>query len=265
MQTTYQTTRIQYYLDYLIEHCILAVAFFLPLSLNITSIFLTAGAVFWLSKMLVTRRLDFKRTPFDWLIALLVVLSAASILASPDRSFSFYNYYHLMGRYILLYYLVVNHVQSLDQLKRLVYVVLASSVVVSLYGFYQYYFGAAVSAVEWVDGDQFPDLKLRVCSTLQNPNLLAGFLVIVMSLAAGLGCKAKRWENKSLLFGLVVMLGLCLVITYSRGAWLSVIAVIGVYGLLYNRRIFWLLLLIPIVVWCAPDIMLERLVSIANP
>ena len=265
MYITYRTTQTQYFLEYIIEHCILAVAFFLPLSLKVSSGFLGLGALVWLGKMVVMRRMDFKATPFDLGIALLVTLSAASIWASPDRGFSFYNYYNLMGRYILIYYLAVNNIRSRGQVKRLVWSMLASALVVSLYGFYQYYFGATVSAVEWVDGAQFPDLKMRVFSTLENPNLLAGFLVTMMAIAAGMGYKAATLNSKVILAALVILFGGCLVLTYSRGAWLSVLAIVGMYGMLCNRKIFWLLLVVPIVGFFAHDALLERIMSITNP
>lgn len=265
MNINYQATSIQYRLSYLIEHCLLAVAFFLPLSLNVTSVFLAVSAILWTAKMVYARRLDFHRTPFDILVALLVVLSAVSILFSPDRGVSFYNYYHLMGRYIVLYYLVINNVNSIEQVKRLVIAVLCSSAAVAAYGFYQYFHGVDISAFEWVDGEQFPDLKIRVFSTLKNPNLLAGFLVTIMSVATGIGLTTSRLKNKLLLFGLTLALGICLVFTYSRGAWLSVLAVILVYGMVYNRKILWLLAVLPILLLIGHDVVLERIVSILNP
>lgn len=266
MHISYRTTQTQYILDYLIEHCIIAVAFFLPLSLTASSVFLGGGALLWAGKMALARRLALRPTPLDGPIALLVALSAASVLVSPDRSFSFYNYYHLMGRYIVIYYLVVNNVHSLEQLKRIVWAVLVSAAVVTAYGFYQYIYGIDISAFEWVDGEQFPDLKVRVFSTLQNPNLLAGFLVMIMALAAGLALRGAHSVPRRLAFAIFIgLLGVCLVLTYSRGAWLSVLAVIGVYGMLHNRRIFWLLLLIPAAVLPAHDAVLERLLSIINP
>jgi len=261
----YKTVQTQYYLDYLIEHCILAVTFFLPLSLNVSSGFLGFGAVLWLAKMIVKGRLNFKSTPLDVGIALLVLLSAISIYSSPDREFSFYNYYNLMGRYVLIYYLVVNNINSTTQIKRIIWVMLTSAAMVTLYGFYQYLFGVNISVNEWVDGQQFPGLKLRVFSTLENPNLLAGFLVTMMAISAGIGYKATTVKGKMILFGLVFMFGACLVLTYSRGAWLSVLAVIGVYGMLCNRKIFWLLILLPVAMLCGHDAILERIMSIINP
>jgi len=261
----YRTTQTQYFLEYLIEHCILAVAFFLPLSLKISSGFLGLGALLWLGKMIVMRKMDFKATPFDIGITLLVVLSACSIWASPDREFSFYNYYNLMGRYILIYYLAVNNIRSSSQVKRLIWAMLASAVLVSLYGFHQYFFGDNASALEWVDGEQFPDLKMRVFSTLENPNLLAGFLVTMMAIASGMGYKSDTIKSKMAFSALVILFGGCLVLTYSRGAWISLLAIIGMYGVLCNRRIFWLLLLLPIIAFFAHDALLERLMSIMNP
>lgn len=265
VENQYQNIKIQYYLDFFIEHCILAVAFFLPLSLVMSSVCLGIGTILWLGKMLIMRRLYVKRTPYDSLIVLLVLLGAVSIWSSPDRGFSFYNYYHLMGRYVLIYYLVINNMHSLDQMKRLIWTVLSSALVVTLYGFYQYIYGVNISAAEWVDGDQFPDLKVRVFSTLENPNLLAGFLMVIMAMASGLALHTAQKKSKLILFALVVTLGICLVLTYSRGAWLSILAVIIVYGFLYNRKIFWFLLIVPFVLLIAKDALVERILSIANP
>ena len=265
MKITYRTTQTQYNLDYLIEHCILAVAFFLPLSLPISSGFLGLGALLWLGKIILKRQLDFKSTPFDIGIAALVLLAAASIWFSPDPGFSFYNYYNLMGRYVLIYYLVVNNISSKSQVKSLIWVMLASATVVAVYGFYQYLFAVNISAVEWVDGEQFPDLKLRVFSTMENPNLLAGLLVTMMAMGSGIGFKSDGIKTKFILFLLVIMFGTCLVLTYSRGAWLSLLAVIGVYGILCNRKIFWLLLLLPLAMLVGHDAVLERIMSIMNP
>lgn len=259
------SSRTQYRLDYFIEQCILAVAFFLPMSLDVATLFLGAGTALWIGKMVLIKKVLLKRTPFDVVVALLVLLSAASVIVSPDKGFSFYNYYHLMGRYIIVYYLVINNLTSLQQVQRLVGAVLVSALLVAFYGFYQYIHGVDISAFQWVDGEQFPDLKVRVFSTLQNPNLLAGFLVVVMSLAVGLGLHMESMQGKLLLFALVFLLGICLVLTYSRGAWLSLVAVTAVCGRLYNRKVLWVFLLIPVVALVCHDAVIERLVSIFNP
>lgn len=261
----YRLGRWEYGLSFLVEHCILAVAFFLPLSLDLATGFLLGGCAAWGGKLCLTRRWQWRLTPLDWVVGALVLLGAVSVLFSPDRGFSFYNYYHLMGRYVLLYYLVVCNFHSTEQLRRLVWAVLASAVVVAGYGLYQYAVGFDISATQWVDGEQFPELKTRVFSTLQNPNLLAGFLVMMMALSSGMAFAASSWRQKGGLFALTALFALCLVYTYSRGAWLSVAAIIGVYGWLHNRRIFWLFCLLPLALFVAQDSILARLASILNP
>lgn len=256
---------LYYRLNYWIEPCILAVAFFLPLSLTVTTAFLALGTGLWMGRIILARRLDFRATPFDLLVALYVALSAASIWNSPDRDFSFYNYYHLMGRYILLYYFIINNVHSLGQVKRLVRVLLCSAAVVAAYGFYQYVYGMNISALQWVDGEQFPGLTVRVFSTLKNPNILASFLVTITALCAGLGFNTYRLKEKLVFFSLILAFGVCLAFTYSRGAWLSVLAVLVTFGLLYNRKLLWLLAIIPVASVVCHDVFIERLLSILNP
>ena len=253
-------------LAFLIEHCIYAVAFFLPLSLDVASVFLIAGALGWALKSICFRvGRNWQITYLDGAVAAVTVLGALSIFASPDPGFSLYNYTHLMGRYVLLYYLVVCNLQSTEQLRKLIWAVLCSAFFVAAYGLYQYVAGFDISATQWVDGEQFPELKTRVFSTLENPNLLAGYLVMMMALASGMAFAARSWMEKGLLFALTALCGLCLVYTYSRGAWLSVAAVVGIYGWLYNRRIFWIFCLLPLGLLVAQDSILARLTSILNP
>lgn len=261
----YSTSKWIYNLDFFIEHCIMAVAFFLPLSLDITSVFLAVGGFMWLVKMMIIRRLDTKATVFDGMILFFVIWSGFSIQSSPDLGYSSYNYFQLMSRYVLLYYLVVNHIHSPEQLKRVLKLMVLSSCLVSLYGFYQYFHGLDISKLDWVDDSQFPELKTRVFSTLHNPNLLAGFLVIMAAVTTGIVCGLKRARDKFFLSVIVSMLGLCLVFTYSRGAWISILVVIIIYSVFYSRKLFWLLLIIPLLMLCGQHTAWERVLSIFNP
>ena len=265
MLIQFQQTTTPQRLQLLVEHCIYGVVFFLPLSLSASTVFLTIGLLLWVAVMGLERRLSFGRTPFDKAILLFVMLSALSILASPDRGFSLYNYYHLMGRYIAIYYLVIYNITTLEQVKRLVSFLLVSAFFVTAYGFVQYFHGVDISAFEWVDGEQFPDLKIRVFSTLHNPNLLAGFLVMMLAVASGIALYSHNVRLKCLLAVFAVMLGYCLVLTYSRGAWISALAVLAVYGMLYNKKVLWALLAVPLLIMFSYEGVVDRLLSIVNP
>lgn len=251
-------------LDGVIEYSILAVVFFLALSPAWTTLFLIVGSFAWLIKLLQEKGRCFRRTPFDKIIACFVFLSALSIFASPDMGFSFYNFYNLMGRYIFIYYLVVQNISTRTQLKGLLSTLLVSSLVVVSYGFYQYIYGIDVTNMLWVDGEQFPELKTRVFSTMQNPNILAGYLLVMMSLIFGVICKIRAQKVKILLGICFVLMGICLAMTYCRGAWISLVVVIAAYGLFHSRKILFALAAVCMLVLFFDASIAERLLSVVN-
>ncbi len=86
--------------------CVYGVVFALPLSLGNATALLNVAAFLLLVESVVDRRVPIKRHPMDkWVIGF-ALLAAASIAGAPDKAFSVYNYAHLMGRYLLIYYLV---------------------------------------------------------------------------------------------------------------------------------------------------------------
>lgn len=98
---------------------------------------------------------------------------------------------------------------------------LAVSVFVSLIGIAQKLLGVAGEGI-WSDPDQFPDLKVRVFSTLVNPNILAGYLVLVISYCTAFFNMTKEhrhWRGAFAVTG--ALAALCLLYTYSRGNWLA--------------------------------------------
>lgn len=253
-------------INIVLPYSLVGVVFFLPLSLGLSTFALLVATLAWVAKMRLLRRFHFVAAPFNWAILAFAAVAGLSILISPDREFSFYNYYQLFGRYLLLYFIVINNVHTTSDVRRLVQALLWSGLLVAAYGLVQYIRGVVDPAqMAWIDEQQFPDLKFRVYSTLKNPNLLAGFLVAVISLAAGgmLGTQQPRWRWLPLA-GILLMGGV-LMLTYSRGAWISILAVVLLFGVVYNRRMLWLLLLVPLAVLAAQNAMAERFLSIINP
>lgn len=115
---------------------------------------------------------------------------------------------------------------------------LAVSVVVSLIGIAQKALGVAGEGI-WSDPDQFPDLKVRVFSTLVNPNILAGYLVLVISYCTAffnMTKDCKRWRAAFAATG--ALAALCLLYTYSRGNWLACAAMLLAFCVLFCRRAF---------------------------
>ena len=115
---------------------------------------------------------------------------------------------------------------------------LAVSVLVSLIGIAQKALGVAGEGI-WSDPDQFPDLKVHVYSTLVNPNILAGYLVLVISYCTAffnMTKDCKRWRAVFAATG--ALAALCLLYTYSRGNWLACAAMLLAFCVLFCRKAF---------------------------
>lgn len=265
-------------------YIVAALLFMLPFSYEISSLLLVAGWLVYIYKS-VRGFFEWERTPFDFPIAIFVVISFLSVFVSPDPAFSFYNCYNLVGRYVLTYYLVVQSLNSkdikqvrilpdknkhivrvalLEQVKILLYVMCLSLLIVIVYGFLQAFLGIGLTAeaMVWTDNAMFPGLKTRVFSTWQNPNLLGGYLDFVLGILMGVFVVIKN-KNVRIAVGILFCLAaFCLTLTYARGACISIAAVMAVYGALYNRRILIGLIFLAAVLLISDTALVERLTSV---
>ena len=115
---------------------------------------------------------------------------------------------------------------------------LAMSIFVSSIGIAQKALGVAGEGI-WSDPEQFPDLKVRVFSTLVNPNILAGYLVLVISYCTAFFNMTKERRTWRGVFTIVgALAALCLLYTYSRGNWLACAAMLLAFCVLFCRKAF---------------------------
>ena len=115
---------------------------------------------------------------------------------------------------------------------------LAVSLIVSLIGIAQKVFGVTAEGI-WVDPKQFPDIKVRVFSTLVNPNILAGYLVLVIAYSTAFFNQTKAYKKWRLAFlGTGLLAALCLLYTYSRGNWVACAVMLLAFCVLFCRKAF---------------------------
>ena len=109
-----------------------------------------------------------------------------------------------------------------------------SSTISAILGILQYVLGKA--PLGWVDTARFGDIGGRVCGTFGNPNLFAIFLLFTgtLPLAGSFEGKsaAERWRS----FFSFVLGGVCLLLTWSRGAWLGWLAAVLLFLSVCSRR-----------------------------
>lgn len=255
--------RISSSLEDWIFYAILLETFFIALSPGMATLALVAGVILWLVQLKVDRGSRvYRHLPFDVPVAIFALLGATSILVSPDKGFSFYNYYNLVGVYVLTYLLIGQHIGNAGQVRKMLIVLGAAAILVVLYGFYQYVFGIDTSAMKWVDGDAFPELKKRVFSTWENPNILAGYLDAAICLVFGCFIKMKEQRLRIVLGIGLLLLAACLAMTYARGACLTIAVVLVLYGVFKDWRILLGCLVVGGAILALDPALMERLSSV---
>ncbi len=156
-------------------------------------------------------------TPMHWPLSMYLAIASVAAALSPVRRAAFDGWVKL-ALYAVLF-LALHRVLRLGSRWRslLVGAYLLVALATSIYGLRQWIFGAEPLAT-WVDAESEFAGTTRVYSFLNNPNLLAGFLLPAIPLSA-VGTLHWRRGSVKLVSGIACVASLaCLLLTYSRGA-----------------------------------------------
>ncbi|MFQ5932198.1 MAG: O-antigen ligase family protein, partial [Nitrospiraceae bacterium] len=126
--------------------------------------------------------------------------------------------------YFVVYFMVVNHLRERRQFERFLLALLATAAVTSLIGILQIPSGERVSAPfegEWGE-----------------PNTFGGYLVLMLSLVAGLYLTSETVRRKALLAGLASLILLPLLFTLSRASYVALIFMGGALLIFSQRKLF---------------------------
>ena len=127
--------------------------------------------------------------------------------------------------YLLLFMLMARVLRSARWRSLLITLFLHVALIVSVYGLRQWFFGATALAT-WVDPESPLSKTTRVFSFLGNPNLLSAYLLpaIALSVAAVFAWPGRL--PKALAATMVVVNTACLVLTFSRGGLIGLVAMV---------------------------------------
>ncbi|QPN61158.1 putative bicarbonate transporter, IctB family [Synechococcus sp. CBW1002] len=118
---------------------------------------------------------------------------------------------------------------------RIVAALLAGELVTSVIGLRQLYANTSELA-RWADPNSVASGTVRIYSTLENPNLLGGYLLPILPLAIVALLRWPGLARKLYALASLVLGASALVLTYSRGAWMGMVASLAVIGLLLAIR-----------------------------
>lgn len=209
------------------------------------------------------RGMTLSRTPINRLVILYaaVYLIAVATSVTPRGSLSCGL---VTAIFVLYYFIVLNSVKGWRQLRFLLICVVAAGTLVALYGCYQGFTGSYGSNT-WVDETMFTGISGRVYSTLQNPNVLAEYLLLVIPYSAAGVVTAKRWKGRAGFAMCFLVMCVCMVLTYSRGGWLGLLFAAAVFLIMLDRRLIWLgIVALVALYFLLPETVISRFSSIGN-
>ena len=242
---------------------ILAETFFLALFPSIAAAAVLIGIVAWFFRLQIDNRFKLRSLSLDIPATIFIICGMISVFNSPVRNFELiYNYCAIVGIYAMSYILVGQNIRTPEQLKNFSKALAASAFFVVMGGYFQYIFGVDISDMKWVDGEAFPELRKRVFSTLENPNVLAGYLDVMICLALGIFSKVTNHTKKIIFLVVIFMLTACLAMTYSRGAFLTLAIIFAVYGILKDWRILILFAVLTGIIIFSDPTFTHRILSI---
>ncbi len=246
------------------EFGIYLIALALPLvTMKYTLLLSILTTLSFVIKLIVDKDFKIKKIPFGYSAIFFIIPLIFSALTSFTKSQSIEKLIVYLVSFVILF-LVVNLIDSKKKLYYLILAIIFASLLVSFYGLYQYKIGVTVKE-SWVDRELNPDLRTRVYSTLENPNILAEYLLMTIPLTFGILWTSKKKTNKLFHLLAVGIQFLCLLLTFSRGGWLGIALAMIIFALFVDRRLIILYLVAGIALLVvSPEVIMTRIATIGN-
>lgn len=249
-----------------ILYLLYATLFLLPLNPFLFYVTLLPAVMAWLYNWRKKGEVALALPPLWQPGAVFLVCSFLSAFVSKDMAFSFMNWALQPLMYALVYLLIYTTVSTEKEKEKALYAFLAGAVVTVVYGFFQYAnaadMAADMEAQSWVDPERFPLLRRRMYSTLENPNLFGAYLLMIISILTAFTLRERAVKRRTVFAVILLSFLLCLALTYSRGAWVSLAAIVLGLTLFYDKRFGLLFLLVPVVLAFYHGQVVERFLSL---
>lgn len=175
------------------------------------------------------------------LVVIFICIAIGVIFSKYILISSFYGIMMILCLYSIGMTVVYMENTNRDSVKKLIYTV---SIIVFIIGIVQYLNPEFVMPGKWVDSEEY-QLKKRIFSTFFNPNIFGFYINIILIMVCGT-IEINKFEKVE---ATVFVLGaICLFLTFSRTAWVSLIISLIISGFLFNKKYFKFALLISLLV-----------------
>jgi O-antigen ligase len=231
----------------------------IPFSIGFYPTFLDVAllAVFgvWVARVFTRAQEGFVTTPLDLPIFVFILLAFAVFIAGSAHAGIMKDTLRHFVEIIIavsLFYVVTNSVREYRQLKQIVLMLILAGFGAALIGMILYFLPKALTVrllsllrvVHYPSGwgvlqfiEDNPDLPMRATSTSANPNVLGGLLILVVSLTVPQLFARKPLIRKEFVAPMLAVMLVCLLLTFSRGAFVAIGAAMLLMAVLRYRHL----------------------------
>lgn len=209
---------------------------------------------------------DSFRVKIDAFVFFVIILSLLFLIysATSYARASSLKIFMIYAVFIGFMFMVIACGSDKKRLKVMIFMFAVSGLLVSLYGIYQNFFGNNIGHA-WVDEEMFSDITVRVYSTLENPNVLGEYLLLLIPICGAMIYSSKRLLAKFFYFSVLCCAGLCLIYTQSRGCWVGLILAAIIFAFLIDKKLVALGLIIVLAIpFVMPESIINRFTSIGD-
>lgn len=251
-------------LDRVITLSLMSFVLFSFYSISLTQISCGVGGLAWAAKCYQTRSWRKQNFPLKIPFLLFVLACIVGVAGAPDIGASYKSLKRLLE--ILIFFWAVNCIDSEKLREQLSLILIVSATLSTFLGFYNAWEnGISLSKNIPVGFSELgsPIYDGRAEGTMSVYMTYAGVLMLAFLVALGKLIFAPK-QNKWLYLALI-LLGFCLLLTFTRQAWLGVLA--GGFFLIWfrNKNLLWFLPIILVVVFAiSPSNVKDRINSLTD-
>jgi len=198
-------------------------------SLNIASIIAVLTILFSII-ILIINFSKIKTLPlkYNWII--FIIIAVVSIFFSYSAYLSLAESLRLLS-ILAVYALAYLLINSSQDLKSLIKVIIVSAIIPSLFALWQFYTDTGLSI-------PFEGIYNRIYGTFAHPNLFAYYLLLPIALSLYLFLNGNKKQINNILYFLsAIFFIIFLALTFTRGAWLSFLIILTIVGILRYRAL----------------------------
>ncbi|NCA93348.1 hypothetical protein EOM82_09010, partial [bacterium] len=176
-----------------------------------------------------------RETPLDaYILFFMAVGLFLMSIVNPHPNIAFAGY-RATVEYMVWFFLVIRLIEKDKDFKLVFYAFLSVGIMIAIHGIYQYIIAVPIPA-SWVSQTEM-GVRTRVFSLTGSPNILGSLMVLTAPLAACMIYYCKKTVAKLFFLTMTGLMCLCLLFTFSRGAWVGMVVAVVIFSLCLDKRV----------------------------